>query len=919
MGQLNIYNLGKLGVNVDKSPIHLEDGELTSAQNAVPDKHGADGALCKRWGLVKHAASVAAGSILGFLGAPLGSGPGTGTDDATSYYLGQVGGTYVASTDSFSSRTATSVIAAPVNTVVSVMLNGKMFYASGTTLRVFDGVKDALFCNLGESPLFVGALRGLIYVSTTSGFVYEVDAVGRLERVGAALPGSYLPGALVYHQNDLYAACSKAGSVSTLYRIRRNVATSATAWTLDFSSVVVDTAIGNMASFKGLLYMVTNTPNTTASIVYQRSAAGVHTAVDTGGVSSGANDITVFKGKLYVHWDHGSTNDSLIRRTSDGTSWATVLTYTPVGDAGGIAAFFNTGSKLFAVGYPQSIGQYSADGASWTQFSGGATLEPVFGYFRASGSGPAFGSTASFIVMQAASSLQLLNTAGTLATLALPTGVALDVLRPPRFAIYNKQVVVVNTPSRPITVDGEGVVRMLCPLPPTRALGVAATGGAGALTGDYLVLQTYRILDAAGNVLAESDFSPFMETAFTAAAKTLNATGVNLSPEDITQSRLYRTTAGGTTYFPWIDIDGNALTTSVSDDQTDASLSLIAAPTLGTVPNLSLIGAYKGRLFGVDRADVDYLVYSEAGLGYAWPNTNRIPIGMLGSDIRGITAIIVRRDAIGVGRRNGLFQVSGNSTSNFQPVTLGENLSVESQETVKVWKDIAYFLGTDGVYAWGPEGVRCITDNKTGSWFTTDTYFNRARFQYAFSTIDPVNGRYRLYLAAAGSSSEDRWVEYDIADGTWWGPHKTAAFSPTAADQTTNSSGTKFALVASSSGYLWKDQSTRTDDTATAIDLSVDTKRHDGQTPAIDKMFGPLTVVNMPQTKGRLLVTPSVGDMDAAASSQSLRADLTKGSQLLGQVGVGSTCSLNFREATNSHNVQLIGYELPFFELGTRK
>jgi hypothetical protein len=39
-GKLNCYNLGSLGVNVDKNPVQLEDGELTKAQNAIHDPTG---------------------------------------------------------------------------------------------------------------------------------------------------------------------------------------------------------------------------------------------------------------------------------------------------------------------------------------------------------------------------------------------------------------------------------------------------------------------------------------------------------------------------------------------------------------------------------------------------------------------------------------------------------------------------------------------------------------------------------------------------------------------------------------------------------------------------------------------------------------------------------------------------------------
>jgi hypothetical protein len=72
---LNVFNIGSAGVNVDKNPLQLEDGELPKAQNAIISTDaGTDGSLQKRPGFVKVNASAAAGSIVGALGVPIGIG-----------------------------------------------------------------------------------------------------------------------------------------------------------------------------------------------------------------------------------------------------------------------------------------------------------------------------------------------------------------------------------------------------------------------------------------------------------------------------------------------------------------------------------------------------------------------------------------------------------------------------------------------------------------------------------------------------------------------------------------------------------------------------------------------------------------------------------------------------------------------------
>jgi len=525
-----------------------------------------------------------------------------------------------------------------------------------------------------------------------------------------------------------------------------------------------------------------------------------------------------------------------------------------------------------------------------------------------------------FVLFQSGSSLQLFNQNGTLSTLTLPTGVTLATDRKPRFAVYGAYTVMVNTPNVPLTIDSAGVVRVLCPQPPRQAIGLAS-GGVGTLTGSYRARQTFLIRDLTGAVIAESDFSPLNTgAAFAASSNLINATPLNLSQDAISGSRLYRTTTLGSTYFQWLDVDGNTLTVSDNDDASDAALSIIAAPTLGTPPNMTLVASWRDRLWGVDRVDIDFLRCSEAAIPYAWSATNTFKVGKVGSDKTGISGIIPRRDALGLGRREGLFQLTGTSTADFRVVTLAENSGVTSQETVVVWKDIAYFLWKDGVYQWGPEGVKCISDGKTRTWFTTDSYFNRARFTSAFATIDPINNKYRLYLALVGSSTENAWVEYDITDQTWWGPHVTSVFAtPSAAAYIQDANDNFLTLVASGDGFLWKDDgSVFTDGANAAIVMSVDTKFHDANTPNVDKYWGELEVIGKVQPVGTMTITPRVGYLDAAAQA-SISYDMTKGRQRLRRLGIGKLLQLNIAQSTVGVDAEIYGYSIEdVHEVGRR-
>ncbi len=520
-----------------------------------------------------------------------------------------------------------------------------------------------------------------------------------------------------------------------------------------------------------------------------------------------------------------------------------------------------------------------------------------------------------FELLQVGTTLQLMDVTGVAATLTLPTNIVLSSITP-RFALFGRYVIMVNSPSRPITIDPLGVCRVLCPRPPSSQIALSAVAG-GGLTGTYTVRQTFMIKDALGNVLAESDFGP-ISASQAVSAQYLKAAGLDLSPDDVTLTRMYRTTTLGTTYFPWIDVDGNTQT-AVQDDLADAGLSLVAAPTLGSVPDLTLIAEWRGRLWGVDRSLNDDLRYSETGRMYAWPVLNDIPVPKIGADSRGITALISRKDALGVGKQNVLQQISGNNDNSlFRPVKITENCGVESQESVAVFLDTAYFLWIDGVYQWNSEGVKCISDGKVRSWFATGDYFNQSKFRNAFGFVDPNTKRYKLFLCSAGSSTIDRWVEYDIISGKWWGPHKTGAFTPSCALIMSTAADVLIPAVGSASGYLYKEQATRTDSSATAIDFDVDTKRHDAGTPTVTKAFLDLRMTGVPLASGRLTITPTVGDLDATASTKPLSFPLTDAYRIVGKVGVGTEAGLNFRETTVGQDVQLTGYELDFIELGQR-
>ncbi len=534
-----------------------------------------------------------------------------------------------------------------------------------------------------------------------------------------------------------------------------------------------------------------------------------------------------------------------------------------------------------------------------------------------------------FTVIQAGANLQLVATDGTLTTLTLPSGITLRQDVPPRWAVYGRYVVLVNTPSRPVTIDSTGTVRPLTPLPPRLAPLVSGASG-GALSGTYNGLRYTNVMtDGVGNVVAESDYSP-ASGSVTISGQDLKAAGLDVSPDAISLRRVYRPTTNGAKLFQWIDLNGNILT-AVQDDLSDAGLSEVGAPTLGSPPRLTRIAEFRDRLFGVGDVNIDSVFYTETGLMYAWPSDNEISIPRVGSDTIGVVALVSRREALGVGRLNRLMQITGTGTEDtsgavdLRVIKLSDECGFISQEATAVYRDIGYFLWLDGVYQWDDNGLTCISDGISGrsrvrSWFATDDYFDRNLFARSFAMIDPLRNKYRLFLYdPAGALS---FVEFDLNERTWVGPHKTGAFTATSAFVRQNTREVKIPTVGGSDGGLYQEVTTAADVSIGGqphgIDYDVDTKWFQGTSPDIDQYFGELSVLGKAQLAGTLNVTPRVGYLGASAQD-AIVYDMRRGRQRLRRLGIGEMAQLNFRHSTVNEPVALYGIEVdPVRQVGRR-
>lgn len=526
-----------------------------------------------------------------------------------------------------------------------------------------------------------------------------------------------------------------------------------------------------------------------------------------------------------------------------------------------------------------------------------------------------------FNLIQAGTSLYSVNSAGAVSpALTLPTGITLSNTRVPRFTRFGRYVIVVNTPSRPLSVDDTGTVRPLTPLAPTSIPTLAGEAG-GTLTGAFLAKQTFVILDSVGNLIAESDYGPIPTNAVTIAAQYLRMANLSISTDvnTISGARLYRTTKGpGGVYFQWATVAGNSQTV-FRDDKSDASLQLLAGPILGSAPSLTLIAEWQGRLWGVDRLRVDDLRYTEAGTAYAWSALNTLPVPHVGDDRFGITALVPRREVLGIGRQNRIVQVTGNTRLNIRPVGVTENCGMLSQESVVTYRDIVLFLWRDGVYQWDTDGIVCVSHRAgVNSWFQTDDFFNRGMFSQAFAVFDPITTSYRLFLCAANSTIPSQWVEYSLKTGKFYGPHTTSVCTPTCAIALRGNNDQLYPMIGSREGYLSQDTNIRADWDLAPIAMRIDMAGHDQDVPNDVKYFGRVNIHTEPELAGTLDVTTRVSHHLNWTNVKSTH-DLTIAHEPLDRIGAGQRATLVFENKELNQNVTIYGYGIdPVFILGPR-
>jgi hypothetical protein len=536
-----------------------------------------------------------------------------------------------------------------------------------------------------------------------------------------------------------------------------------------------------------------------------------------------------------------------------------------------------------------------------------------------------------FSIVQAGTTLYMVGDDGSLEELTLPAGVELSADRQPRFAIMNRRAILVNSPTRSLTIDGLGQVAVLVPIEPTTAPTIAVGSGTG-ITGDIKVRVAFAVLDGGGNILKMSAFSP-ESNEITLADDNITGTALPVSTDEEVNGRvIVRNVDGGEVYFEALIVADNTSTTftlSLTDAElptlpTDVDTS--APPGTDGTDQAVLVTEWKGSLWmrGSKDDEIDDLLFSRDGEFWKFVLEDALLADPRGGDEFGITALMKRRDEMGVGRRTRLLKVIGDDPDTWEMKEVIAGIGPCSHEGCQVIRDKAFFLTMeDGVWVWEAGGAYCITDKDSHPWFRTDDYFNRARFPFAKSRVNPKGPKFELCLAAAGSDVENRWVSYDLDRKKWLGPHRSAAFTSIGAAGTIYDEDVlRFCMFGTDDGFLRRTVDSLKNDDGSAIDFDVIGKFHGDSTIAERNWLQPSVTV-IPQASGTMSLIPVVGEAPADGSSPTEQAaisvDLTRATTpRLRYGGKGRYYRPRWRCNTLNVRARLIGYELPHIDLGLR-
>lgn len=379
---ITVYNLGELGVNLVKSPIHLEDGELVAAQNAEFYREQGRGAIRKRPALRRYNSSVLAGTISGAIGVPL-AGPGRRSvyaqKPATPFFRKTTDGTTWANDSGFQTSPQNSgIILTEYPMLRAAIVKGQFFYPVGLSdvtnaaIYGYDGDAEFEFVRMGD---YAGNTRTLcqhggqvVFTAkyaddtTTRAGVFLADPVtGAVTQIGSGFdstPGTGIEVVCgVSYQGKIWIGTSNLNGVTKEAKLY-SASPVSTAWTTERTTsghyMYSSLAVRNGELFAGTWIATAGT----AAIVEKRTAGGTWSTSQTGGSTTTRNrydGLITWNGDLYAIYnapDHAGTPILRIEKFN-GSAWSTDKDLQAAGEvtvagvvAVGLALYYNAQTAI---------------------------------------------------------------------------------------------------------------------------------------------------------------------------------------------------------------------------------------------------------------------------------------------------------------------------------------------------------------------------------------------------------------------------------------------------------------------------------------------------------------------------------------------------------------------------------------------
>jgi hypothetical protein len=379
--------------------------------------------------------------------------------------------------------------------------------------------------------------------------------------------------------------------------------------------------------------------------------------------------------------------------------------------------------------------------------------------------------------------------------------------------------------------------------PPDDSTISAVCGGAGALTGDYQYKVSYVNSQA-----VEGDVNT-ATTTLNVASGEISLTSLPVAPQSwgVASRRIYRTEAGGTTFYRVTEIADNS-TTSYTDNNTDASINGNSqAPTdAGVPPKYSSIVYHQNRVFCNDSANTNYIWYSDLNEPYTFASTNFFRVGDNSSDL--VKGLFVYDNSIIVLCENSIHKLYMPSTtpSDWVMLRLRSNFGSKSAFAPFLWNNSAMFAAMQNDKMVGFASLSGSTIDPQATTSETSAQLSELTSQRIESDVFDIreanvgdisstvfkNKAYITVPYGSGATRNNRVYIFDFSLGTVkpqdysWAPTDTDAVSAT---QFTVYDGKLYFLSSRSDGLVYELlDGTYSDGASTAIDSYFWTKEFSG-------------------------------------------------------------------------------------------